>query len=162
MEIGDVMKSNRTVSFSIAFFLFVFSVASSSAQPAQLTPQQQELANYIKKNYTKSEVMIPMRDGVKLFVCIYEPKDKKQKYPIMFDRTPYSVGPYGRDNYKPSLGPYELFAREGYIFVYGDVRGRYLSEGEFEDVRPYIPNKRPGQIDETTDTYDTADWLDRK
>ena len=86
--------------------------------------------------------MIPMRDGVKLFVCIYEPKDKKQKYPIMFDRTPYSVGPYGPDNYKTSLGPDELFAREGYVFVYGDVRGRYLSQGEYEDVRPYLPNKK--------------------
>jgi putative CocE/NonD family hydrolase len=132
---------------------------NSSAQPAQLTPQQRELADYIKKNYTKSEVMIPMRDGVKLFVCIYEPKDKKQKYPIMFDRTPYSVGPYGPDNYKTSLGPDELFAREGYIFVYGDVRGRYLSQGEYEDVRPYVPNKKGNQIDETTDTYDTVDWL---
>lgn len=105
--------------------------------------------------------MIPMRDGVKLFVCIYEPKDKKQKYPILFDRTPYSVGPYGRDNYKTSVGPDELFAREGYIFVYGDVRGRYMSEGEYEDVRPYVPNKKGNQIDETTDTYDTVDWLIR-
>jgi putative CocE/NonD family hydrolase len=132
---------------------------NSSAQPGQLTPQQRELADYIKKNYSKSEVMIPMRDGVKLFVCIYEPKDKRQKYPIMFDRTPYSVGPYGLDNYKTSLGPDELFAREGYIFVYGDVRGRYMSQGEYEDVRPYIPNKKGTQIDETTDTYDTVDWL---
>jgi hypothetical protein len=103
--------------------------------------------------------MIPMRDGVKLFVCIYQPKDKSQKYPIMFDRTPYSVGPYGPDNFKTSLGPDELFAREGYIFVYGDVRGRYMSEGVYEDVRPYIPNKAGKQIDETTDTYDTVDWL---
>jgi hypothetical protein len=141
-----------------ALMVFVFAL-SSSAQPGQLTPQQRELADYIKKNYTKSEVMIPMRDGVKLFACIYEPKDKKQKYPIMFDRTPYSVGPYGPDNYKTLLGPDELFAREGYIFVYGDVRGRYLSEGVYEDVRPYVPNKRGNQIDETTDTYDTVDWL---
>ncbi|HEX3085401.1 MAG TPA: CocE/NonD family hydrolase [Pyrinomonadaceae bacterium] len=139
----------------------LLSIASfnASAQTVQLTPQQRELADYIKKNYTKSEVMIPMRDGVKLFVCIYEPKDKKQKYPIMFDRTPYSVGPYGADNYKTSLGPDELFAREGYIFAYGDVRGRYMSQGEYEDVRPYIPNKKGNQIDETTDTYDTVDWL---
>ena len=141
-----------------ALLVFIFSL-SSAAQPTQLTPQQRELADYIKQNYTKSEVMIPMRDGVKLFACIYEPKDKTQKYPIMFDRTPYSVGPYGPDNYKTLLGPDELFAREGYIFVYGDVRGRYLSEGVYEDVRPYIPNKQGNQIDETTDTYDTVDWL---
>src|SRR2546425_10668368 len=87
------------------------SVASSLAQPAQMTPQQRELADYIKSHYTKSEVMIPMRDGVKLFVCIYEPKDKKQKYAIMFDRTPYSVGPYGPDNYNTLLGTVELFPR---------------------------------------------------
>jgi putative CocE/NonD family hydrolase len=153
------MKSNR-VALCIAFLLFLLLSASASfAQPAQLTPQQRELADYIKSHYTKNEVMIPMRDGVKLFVCIYEPKDKKQKYPIMFDRTPYSVGPYGPANYKTSLGPDELFAREGYIFVYGDVRGRYMSQGEYEDVRPYVPNKKGNQIDETSDTYDTVDWL---
>src|SRR5215831_17959508 len=143
------------------WFAILLSVLSldSFAQPAPLTAQQRELADYIKKNYSKSEVMIPMRDGVKLFVCIYEPKDKKQQYPIMLDRTPYSVGPYGPDNYKTSLGPDDLFPGEGYIFVYGDVRGRYRSEGEYEDVRPYIPNKKGNQIDETTDTYDTVDWL---
>jgi putative CocE/NonD family hydrolase len=125
----------------------------------QLTKEQRELADYIKDHYSKREVMIPMRDGVKLFACIYEPKDKDHKYPIMFDRTPYSVGPYGPNQFKNSLGPDELFAREGYIFVYQDVRGRYMSEGEYEDVRPYIPNKSGAQIDETTDTWDTVDWL---
>jgi putative CocE/NonD family hydrolase len=147
--------------FNCLLILIVICFGFAGAQPAQMTPQQRELADYIKKNYTKGEVMIPMRDGVKLFVCIYEPKDKKQKYPIMFDRTPYSVGPYGPgpDNYKTLLGPDELFAREGYIFVYEDVRGRFMSEGVYEDVRPYIPNKKGNQIDETTDTYDTVDWL---
>src|SRR6266849_5407860 len=150
------MKPDRFFNFSIAFLFFFLSAIASFAQaPAQLTQQQRDLADYIKKNYTKREVMIPMRDGVKLFVCIYEPKDKKVKYPIMFDRTPYSVGPYGPDAYKSSLGPDELFAREGYIFVYGDVRGRYMSEGVYEDVRPYIPNKKGNQIDETTANYDT-------
>jgi putative CocE/NonD family hydrolase len=124
-----------------------------------MTQQQRELADYIKSNYTKREVMVPMRDGVKLFTSIYEPKDPKEKYPIMFDRTPYSVGPYGPDKFRTLLGPDELFAREGYIFVYQDVRGRYMSEGEYEDVRPYIPNKKGTQIDETSDTYDTVDWL---
>jgi putative CocE/NonD family hydrolase len=135
--------------------LIVISAGVVSAQ--QMT--QKELAGYIKDHYTKRETYIPMRDGVKLFVCIYEPKDKDHKYPIMFDRTPYSVGPYGTDHYKELLGPNELFAREGYIFVYEDVRGRYMSEGVYEDVRPYIPNKTGNQIDETTDTYDTVDWL---
>ena len=153
------MNLRRFSNFSLAALLLLAIFNAAPGQPAQLTKEQRELADYIKSHYTKNEVMIPMRDGVKLFVCIYEPKDKKQKYPIMFDRTPYSVGPYGLDNYKTSLGPDELFAREGYIFVYGDVRGRYMSEGEYEDVRPYIPNKKGNQIDETTDTYDTVEWL---
>jgi putative CocE/NonD family hydrolase len=126
---------------------------------AQTTPQQQELADYIKNNYTKREVMIPMRDGVKLFTSIYEPKDASQKYPILLSRTPYSVAPYGADKYKPSLGPDDLFPREGYIFVYQDVRGRLMSEGQFEDVRPHIPNKTGKQIDEASDAYDTVEWL---
>jgi len=154
------MRSNRLFNLSIAVLLLALSAFASYAQAqGQMSQQQRELADYIKSHYTKREVMIPMRDGVKLFVCIYEPKDKSQKYPIMFDRTPYSVGPYGPDAYKASLGPDDLFPREGYIFVYGDVRGRYLSEGEYEDVRPYIPNKKGNQIDETSDTYDTVDWL---
>ena len=102
-----------------------------------------------------------MRDGVKLFAVIYEPKDKDKKYPIMFDRTPYSVAPYGPKDFKTLLGPSDLFAREGYIFVYQDVRGRYMSEGDYEDVRPYIHNKTGKQFDETTDAYDTVDWLIR-
>jgi putative CocE/NonD family hydrolase len=113
----------------------------------------------VKAHYTKMEQMIPMRDGVKLFTSIYLPKDMSHKYPIMFDRTPYSVGPYGADKYRTSLGPDELFAKEGYIFVYQDVRGCWMSEGEYMNVLPYIPNKTGKQIDETSDTYDTVDWL---
>ncbi|HXG83979.1 MAG TPA: CocE/NonD family hydrolase, partial [Pyrinomonadaceae bacterium] len=110
------------------------------------------------------EVMIPMRDGVKLFTSVYEPKSKSDKYPIMLSRTPYTVAPYGKDKdgkdqFKTSLGPDELFAREGYIFVYQDVRGRWASEGEFMDVRPDIANNTPKDIDESTDTYDTVEWL---
>ena len=113
----------------------------------------------VRAHYTKMEQMIPMRDGVKLFTSIYLPKDKSHKYPIMVDRTPYTVAPYGEDKFRASLGPNDLFVREGYIFVYQDVRGCWMSEGEFADVRPYIPNKTGSQIDETTDTYDTVDWL---
>src|SRR5215211_5758462 len=133
--------------------------ASTPVTFAQQTPEQQEYAAYIKDNYTKREVAIPMRDGVKLFTAIYEPKDASQKYPILLNRTPYSVAPYGADKYRTSLGPDDLFAREGYIFVYQDVRGRLMSEGEFEDVRPHVPNKTGKQIDESSDAYDTIDWL---
>jgi hypothetical protein len=115
---------------------------------------------YIRENYTKLERMIPMRDGVKLFTSIYVPKSTDQKYPIMLDRTPYSVAPYGEDKYKTLIGPSMLFARDGYIIVYQDVRGKYMSEGDFVAVRPYIPTKKKKtDIDETTDTYDTIDWL---
>src|SRR5713101_3431324 len=146
------MKSNRFFNLTAVVPLLILSVFPSFAQ-GQMTQQQRELADYIKSHYTKHEVMIPMRDGVKLFTQIYEPKDTKQKYPMMFDRTCYSVAPYGPDSFRTSLGPDDLFAREGYIFVYQDVRGRYMSEGEYEDVRPYIPHKTGKQIDETSDTY---------
>jgi uncharacterized protein len=150
------MKKNLSLRL---FAAFVFVFAACAASLAQGQPTQQPLAEYIRNNYTKREVMIPMRDGVRLFTAIYEPKDASQKYPVLLDRTPYSVGPYGPDNFKASLGPDELFPREGYIFVYQDVRGCWMSEGEFEDVRPYIPNKQGKQFDETSDTYDTVDWL---
>lgn len=115
---------------------------------------------YIREHYTKIEKQIPMRDGVKLFTIIYVPKDDTKKYPIMYDRTPYSAGPYGDEDYKLTLGPSMLFAREGYIFVYQDVRGRYMSEGQFIATRPYIPNKKKKtEVDESSDSYDTIDWL---
>src|SRR6188508_1545301 len=123
------------------------------------TPTPNELAEYIKANYIKRGVNIPMRDGVKLFTIIYEPKDRTSAYPILLNRTPYSIGPYGSDSFPQSLGPSMLYAREGFIFVNQDVRGRFMSEGEFENVRPDIPNTKPSEIDESTDAYDTIDWL---
>ncbi|MEP6704424.1 MAG: CocE/NonD family hydrolase, partial [Acidobacteriota bacterium] len=146
------------------FVSLIFILTLAFSLLAQQTPEQKELANYIRENYDKREVMIPMRDGVKLFTSIYTPEKKTQKYPMLLQRTPYSVAPYGKDKngkdqFKESLGPDALFAREGYIFVYQDVRGRWLSEGKFVDVRPDIANNNPQQIDESTDTYDTIDWL---
>jgi len=114
----------------------------------------------VKASYTKAEHMIAMRDGVKLFTSIYVPKDTSQKYPIMLARTPYSVAPYGPDLYKDALGPSPHFQKERYIFVYQDVRGRLMSEGEYENIRPYKPGKSAASdIDESTDTYDTITWL---
>ena len=114
----------------------------------------------VRANYVKQEHGIPMRDGVKLFTSVYLPRDTSRTYPILLNRTPYSVAPYGADSYKASLGPSDLFAKDGFIFVYQDVRGRMMSEGEFEDVRPYKTVKAgPKDIDETTDTYDTIEWL---
>jgi uncharacterized protein len=113
----------------------------------------------VKAHYIKSEHQIRMRDGVRLFTSIYSPKDKARAYPIMLNRTPYSVSPYGLDEYKTSVGPSDLFQKEQYIFVYQDVRGRLMSEGEFVNVRPHNPRKSGQQIDESTDTYDTIEWL---
>lgn len=114
----------------------------------------------VKAKYTKYEYRIPMRDGKKLFTAVYVPKDASQTYPLLFTRTPYSVAPYGVDQYKSDLGPSPLFGKEGYIFVYQDVRGRWMSEGELINMRPHNPNKKsPQDIDESSDTYDTIDWL---
>jgi hypothetical protein len=108
----------------------------------------------VRATYTKRDVYIPMRDGVRLFTAIYVPKDQPQPSPIMLTRTPYSVAPYGADQYRQSLGPSELFARDGYVFVYQDVRGRWMSEGQFDHMRPHA-----GKINESRDTYDTIEWL---
>ena len=118
---------------------------------------------FIRDNYIKREVMIPMRDGIQLFTSIYSPKDQSKKYPIMMRRTPYSCSPYGVDAYPFGFQNMNL-ARSGYIFVFQDVRGKYMSEGEFVDVRPHIPATDPSpkgkkQTDEASDTYDTVDWL---
>ena len=116
-----------------------------------------------------------MRDGKRLFTSIYMPKDQSKKYPILMTRTPYNVGPYGENEYKRTLGQNMLLAKDGFIFVYQDVRGRWMSEGNFVDVRPdgrymseglnlemtpYIENKKNNNdVDESSDAYDTIDWL---
>ncbi len=116
--------------------------------------------DYILAHYTKYEHRIPMRDGVRLFTSVYVPKDSSQTYPIVMMRTPYSVAPYGIDHYRENVGPSPLFGKAGYIVAYQDVRGRYMSEGTFEDVRPQVPDKKSSKdIDESSDTYDTIDWL---
>ena len=115
----------------------------------------------IKANYDKKEVYITMRDGTKLFTAIYTPKDiaANKKYPILMQRTCYSVAPYGEENYKRSLGPNSYLAKDKYIFVYQDVRGRYMSEGVFTNMTPQVVQKSKKDVDESTDTYDTVDWL---
>ena len=134
---------------------FMLLATTSFAQQSQAPD-----AEYIKANYTKYEYQIPMRDGKKLFTSVYVPKDQSKKYPIMMDRTCYSVAPYGVDKYKPSLGPSSLFTHDGFIFVYQDVRGRFLSEGVFREMTPELEDhKTDKDVDEGTDTYDTIDWL---
>jgi putative CocE/NonD family hydrolase len=117
----------------------------------------------VRKHYTKFEYRIPMRDGVRLFTAVYVPKDSSARYPILLTRTPYGIAPYGADKYPAHLGPSDKFAEDKFIFVYQDARGRYMSEGTFVDDRPirnsYKSNK---DVDESTDAYDTIDWLIRK
>lgn len=116
---------------------------------------------FVRQNYTKHEYQIAMRDGVKLFTIAYVPNDMSETHPIMITRTPYSVAPYGPDSYFKYLSNLQRrYFERNYIMVYQDVRGRYMSEGEFVNVRPYIPNKKSSKdIDETSDTYDTVEWL---
>lgn len=136
--------------------LFPFAIFAQDQKPEEKKPEPFD----VKAHYTKYEYRIPMRDGVRLFAAVYVPKDTSHPYPFLMTRTPYSVGPYGEDHYKTRLGPSESFDRAGYIFVFEDVRGRYQSEGNFVDMPPQFDHpSSPKDVDESTDMYDTVDWL---
>lgn len=137
--------------FSLTLIFLVFII---NAQTINL--------NWIKENYIKKEYTIAMRDGAKLFTAVYMPKDSKEKHPFLMTRTPYSCAPYGEDKISSRLYSthYREYLKEGYIIVFQDVRGRWMSEGEFVDVRPFNENKKKKtDIDEASDTYDAVDWL---
>lgn len=142
------MKKYFLLSF-ISGFLF-------SAAVAQNTDSA-----WVRENYYKTERMLPMRDGTSLFTAFYIPKDSSVKHPILFNRTPYSCSPYGEDKFNPRI--YESYwinyLKEGYIIAIQDVRGKFMSEGMFEDVRPFNPNKKGKEIDEASDTYDAIEWM---
>lgn len=127
--------------------------------PVSFSQNSQDSA-WIRDNYVKKELYIPMRDGVKLFTSVYMPKDATEKHPILMSRTPYSCAPYGENNWRPFWNNHwRYYMREGYIIVLQDVRGRWMSEGEFEDIRPFNDSKKGTDIDEASDTYDAIDWL---
>ncbi|MFC4635651.1 CocE/NonD family hydrolase [Dokdonia ponticola] len=113
----------------------------------------------VKAHYNKQEVAIEMRDGIKLHTTIYSPKDTSKTYPIVMQRTPYSCRPYGEDQFRSKIGPNKYMMEDGYIIVYQDVRGRWMSEGKYDNMRAFIPNKKDKEVDEASDTYDTIDWL---
>ena len=114
----------------------------------------------IKTAYTKTEYRIPMRDGIRLFTAVYTPKDTSQDYPVLMMRTPYNVGPYGTDAIPALLGPSKYLMDEKYIFVYQDVRGKFMSEGIFYNMTPYISDKKANNnVDNSTDTWDAVEWL---
>ncbi|MGB8970377.1 MAG: CocE/NonD family hydrolase, partial [Candidatus Sulfotelmatobacter sp.] len=140
---------------SVLIFVTLALVGNLAAQSKPEAPEYS-----IKEHYTKYEYRIPMRDGVHLFTSIYVPKDSSRTYPFLINRTPYSVAPYGVDLYRTRLGPSPDFDKAGYIFVNQDVRGRYMSEGTFVEMRPHIDNKKSKQdVDDSSDLYDTIDWL---
>ncbi len=147
------MKSlTQSLLFLLCFTVFTGCNYAQENQPTYDIPE----------HYTKTEVDIPMRDGVKLHTTIYAPKDQSQEYPIIMMRTPYSSRPYGKNKFPKSphgMAANKYLLKEGYIFVKQDVRGRWMSEGDFDNMRPYIPNKTGNQTDEASDTYDTIDWL---
>ncbi len=118
-----------------------------------------QTTEFVEEHYDKKEVKIKMRDGILLHTTIYSPKDKSQEYPILMMRTPYSCAPYGEDKFKGRIGPNKYLVEEGNIFVHQDVRGRWNSEGVYDNMRAFIPNKTGDQVDEASDTYDTIEWL---
>ena len=129
-------------SFRILFLgMFVLFVAVGCKKTVKT--QTETIDTYVADNYTKKEVDIEMRDGVKLHTTIYSPKDTSKKYPIIMQRTPYSSRPYGEGNLRTKIGPNEHLMKEGNIIVYQDVRGRWLSEGHYVNMRAYIPIKPP-------------------
>ena len=146
-----------------ACLLLMFAAIGSLKLQSQQTASSTE--DYVKAHYTKYEYRIPMRDGKKLFTAVYVPKDsafpnEAGPHPFLMDRTPYSVGPYGEDMYPAHLGPSDEFEKAAYIFVYQDVRGRWQSEGEFVEMRPHIDQKKgPQDVDDSSDTSDTIDFL---
>ncbi|MBW2454165.1 MAG: CocE/NonD family hydrolase [Deltaproteobacteria bacterium] len=173
-------SARSAITTAAALFLCLTTTACGSAaqprgpaSPAQPRPpliqdeleSPKQIAAAIRAHYTKYEYRIPMRDSQRLFTAVFVPKDRSHAYPIMLLRTPYSVGPYGVDRYPEAKAPRDLqrfapspqFIRKGYIFVHQDVRGKMMSEGTFVDMRPAAKGKTG--VDESTDAYDTVDWL---
>src|SRR5262249_20561212 len=143
------------------FMLFVFfcghygSLSAAQSAPADKVP--------FEENYTKYEYRIPMRDGVKLFTIVYRPKDTSTNYPILLQRTPYNLKPYTIDVGRKPGGIPDSYIKEKFILAQQDVRGRFASEGSFVDERPQrTSHAGPNDTDESTDAYDTIDWLVKK
>jgi uncharacterized protein len=155
-DYGLMLNLQRFLCVLAASFVLVAPIADGQ-QPAAAAPA----GEYVRAHYTKYEYRIPMRDGKRLFTAVYVPKDVAGgPYPFLMDRTPYNVAPYGEDNYPAHLGPSDEFEKGGYIFVYQDVRGRWMSEGTHVEMRPHIDVKKsPQDVDDSSDTYDTLEFL---
>ena len=138
--------TTRTVSYFVMIGCWVVLATNGTAQSPSLS-----------QTYTKTEVRIPMRDGKMLHTVIYAPSDQTKQYPIMLNRTPYSCQPYGPNSFPQKIGPSRYLERDGFIFVKQDVRGRWMSEGDYDNMRPNVPGDLP--VDESSDTFDTIEWL---
>ena len=153
------MSRNKTVAATLllAGLGFVTELLAQAPSTAAATaPPPYEM----KENYTKYEYRIVMRDGTRLLTSLLVPKDLSKSYPFLMVRTPYSCAPYGVDQYPTRPSPNEEFAKSGYIFVCQDVRGRYLSEGTFVEMSPHkAVKKSKTDVDESTDMFDTVEWL---
>ncbi len=154
------MNDGRTSMRSLLISLMLLVISSPALRASEETDAGKKLAaSYLIENYDRTEHMIPMRDGIRLYTEVYSPKNRSAAYPILLNRTPYSVIFAGErvDGFFSWPGPGTTFPEEGYIFVIQDVRGRYLSEGEFVVMRPNTAGE--GETDESTDAFDTVDWL---
>ncbi len=155
----------RTLLFASVFLLPSLPNAAVAQAPApHATTDAVDSEAWVRAHYTKYEFRIPMRDGTKLFVNAYVPQvgafPDHGPYPFLVTRTPYSCGPYGEDQYPKSVTYSNELAGSGYIFVCGDVRGRYASEGTFVEMRPHIDVKKsPQDVDDASDMHDTVDYL---
>ena len=142
------MKIKSTLSRNLAF-IFILIVASSNTWSQSIS--------ILKQKYNKQEVYITMRDGVRLFTSIYTPKNTSVAHPILMNRTPYNIEPGGPDSFNYFMQLYERYTSDDYIMVYQDVRGSYMSEGEYEDIRPVIPLRKSNKdTDESTFTANSS------
>ena len=153
------MICHRITLFLIIIVTFLSCKPTKKPIEKAIAIEQVEASYHPKDYYSKKEVMITMRDGIKLHTTIYSPKDTSKIYPILMMRTPYSCKPYGETEFKNKIGPNKYLMEQGNIMVYQDVRGRWNSEGVYDNMRAYIPNKTGNQFDEASDTYDTIEWL---
>ncbi len=148
----------RSIQYRLALLVALAISTLSSCGPYGSTGEDH--AAWVRLHYDKQEHMVPMRDGVELFTIVYTPKKRDEELPILLYRTPYSIAPYGLDEYREVLGPSPEFDRDGYIFAFQDVRGKFKSEGEFAVIRPLAPKpKGVTDTDESTDNFDIIEWL---
>jgi putative CocE/NonD family hydrolase len=159
MKLSGKSASRRLLGLLAGCSLAIAAAGTAATAAAAASEETDERAEYIRAHYAKFEYQIPMRDGKRLFTSVYVPNDRSEAHPILLTRTPYAVAPYGLDRYKTRLGPNQKFEEAGFIFVFQDVRGRFMSEGDFVNMRPHIDRKSGTEVDESSDTYDTISWL---